>query len=115
MTKRKKLISIGLTALSLFAVGGQAAASDQEKIAYQDEVNSCIAEVADFADYEDAVRVRHTVVRTKRTRLGHVFTIDTSVFAEADGDAIREYASYCVVRGTKKPARFDISEKSAGA
>ena len=115
MTMRTKSWSIGLAAVSIFLIGGQAFASEQGKFAYYTEINSCIAEVGAKANYDDAVRIRHTVVRVKRIRMGHVFTIDTAVFVEADGDAIREYASYCVVRGTKKPVKFDISETSTGA
>ncbi len=115
MTKRKNLISMALIAASIFFTGGQAVASEDDRFAYDTEINSCIAEVGAFANYDDAVRVRHNVVVVKRTRIGYVFTIDTAVFVESGDDAIREYASYCVVRGTQKPVKFDINETSTGA
>ncbi len=115
MIKRNNLMTIGLTAASIFFVGGQAVASEDDRFRYDTEINSCIAEVGEFANYDDAVRVRHNVVVVKRTRIGYVFTIDTAVFVESGDDAIREYASYCVVRGTQKPVKFDINETSSGA
>lgn len=114
MTKRKRLMSIGLTAASLFVLAGQAAASDNDKIAYDSEIKSCVAEVGHHANYDDATRVRHTVIKRKRTRIGYVFTIDTSVFANSDDVAIREYASYCVASGSDQPVKFDINEISEG-
>ena len=115
MIKRNNLIAIGATLASLFFISGQAVASEDDRFAYDTEINSCIAEVGAFANYDDAVRVRHNVVVVKRTRIGYVFTIDTAVFVESGDDAIREYASYCVVRGTQKPVKFDINETSTGA
>ena len=112
MINRPQILTAA-TAITLLAFGGTAAASDNARIRYASEVNSCIAEIGDHANYDDATRVRHTVVVTRRTRIGYVFSIDTSVFIDPDKDAIREYASYCVARGDNKPVRFTIDEISA--
>lgn len=109
MLNRPQLLTAA-TAITLLVFGGNAVASDNAKIRYVSEINSCIAEVGEHANYDDATRVRHIVVVTKRTRIGYVFTIDTSVFIESDKDAIREYASYCVARGESSPVKFKIDE-----
>ncbi len=112
MINRPQILTAA-TAITLLIFGGNAAASDNAKLRYASEVNSCSAEIGAHANYDDATRVRHTVVVTRRTRIGYVFSIDTSVFIDPDKDAIREYASYCVARGDNKPVRFTIDEISA--
>ncbi len=108
------------TAITLLVFGGTAAASDNGELRYASEVKSCVAEVGNHANYHDAIRVRHTVVKVKmrpgigpRLGIGYVFTIDTSVFTDSDEIAARKYASYCVARGDDKPVKFRIREITA--
>ena len=109
MTKRNILMTSGLATLSLFVLGAQAVASDA--IAFNSEIHSCVDAVADHANYSDASRVQHTVVKAERAFLGYALTIDTAVFAASDDDvAIRYYATYCVANGRNKPLKFRISE-----
>ena len=108
MTKRNKLMTSGLAALSLFVLGGQASASDA--IAFNSEIQSCVDAVGVHANYSDASRVQHTVVKAERAFLGYALTIDTAVFAASDDVAIRSYATYCVANGRNKPLKFRISE-----
>ena len=111
MTKRQQILSAA-TAITLFAFGGTATASDIDQIRYADEVNNCIAEIADHANYDDASRVLHTVIIENRSRLGYKFSIDTSVFSDDDQEAIRKYASYCVARGENTVVKFTIDAVS---
>lgn len=108
MTKRKIL---GITA-AWFLLTGSAVASDDGKITFATEVNSCIAEVNDRADYNDATRVRHTVIEVKNTFTGYVLSIDTDVFTKSGEAAVRQYTSYCVAKGDGKPVRFRIERIS---
>ena len=112
MTNRQQLITAAAATI-LLSIGGPAAASDDADIAFESEVNSCIAEINVHVNYTDATRVRHTVIKVKNTFIGYVFTIDTDVFANSDSETIREYASYCVAKGQNKPVKFRIDETSA--
>ena len=111
MTKRPLTIAAA-TAITLFAFGGSATASNLDKVQYASEVRSCIAEIADHADYVDATYVRHDVTNTRRSRRGYVFTIDTFVYTDSKDDAVREYASFCIARGENKLLKFTIDEIS---
>ena len=111
MIKQQQILA-ATAAITLLTIGGPAAASDNGNLAYDSEVKSCVAEVGDHANYNDAIRVRHAVVKIKSTFIGYVFTIDTSVFTDSDEIAVREYASYCVARGNDKPVKFRIAEVS---
>ncbi len=111
MTKQQQILTAA-AAITLLAIGGPAAATDNGKLAFDSEVKSCVAEVGNHANYNDAIRVLHTVVKVKRTRIGYVFTIDTSAFTYSDEIAVREYASYCVARGEETPVKFKIDEVS---
>ena len=112
MISRPQILTAA-TAITLLTIGGPATAFDHDKRAYASEVKSCVAEVGDHANYDDATRVQHIVVKVKRTEIGYVFTIDTSVYTKSDDTAVREYASYCVARGDDKPVKFRIDEISA--
>ena len=112
MINRQQILTTA-AAITLLTIGAPAAASDNGKLAYDSEVNSCVAEVGNHANYNDATRVRHTVVKIENTFIGYVLTIDTDVFANSDEIAIREYASYCIAKGDDKPLKFRIREISA--
>ena len=111
MINRQQLLTTA-AAITLLTIGAPAAASDNDKLAYDSEVKTCIAEVREHTNYKDATRVQHSVVKTMNTFIGYVFTIDTSVFTDSDEIAVREYASYCVARGDDKPVKFRIDEAS---
>jgi len=111
MTKRPLILSAA-TAITLLAFGGTATASDNGT-RQASEIRSCISEIGDHANYEDATRVQHMVIQKRRSRLGYVFTIDTSVYVDIDNEAIRKYASYCVARGENTPVKFSIDEVSS--
>ena len=114
MSKLKLTLSL---ALSMAAVPAFAATttSKYEQAEIDREVASCVAEVANHANYEDAGEVRHEVVVTKRRTIGHKLNIRTSVYSDADDQLIRAYATRCVVYRDNKPVRFRISEIADGA
>ena len=111
MSKRQQILSAA-TAITLFAIAAPATAGDSNDARHLSEIKSCIAEVANNANYADATRVRHTVIEKRRSRRGFVYSIDTSVFTDSDDQATREYVSYCIARGEDTLVKFTIDEVS---
>jgi hypothetical protein len=111
MTKRQDLLTAA-AATALLSIGGTALAAYDDNLAIEREVKSCIAEINDYANYTDATRVRHFVVKIKNSFRGHVLTIDTQVFTNSDEISTRKYASYCVAKGDGKPVKFRIDDIS---
>jgi hypothetical protein len=101
--------------MSILLFAGQAVASNQGGYEFDNEIEACVAEVGEHANYGDAVRVQHKIVKVKRALLGYALTIDTAVYSESDDAAIRAYATYCVANGNNKPLRFRIRESESGA
>ena len=99
---------IGLAAILIFS--GQASAAQQEWSGIDAEIKSCVAQVADHADYNDATRVKHAVVDVKERTVGYKLMIETSLYNDKADGAIREYATSCVVNGNNAPLKFAISE-----
>ena len=104
-----------LSAAALFVLAGPASAAQGDWTEVQDEIESCVAVVADHANYSDADRVRHEVTRIKERTVGYKIVIATSVFPENGETAIREYATSCVVNGNNVPLQFTISETANDA
>ena len=111
MTKRQQLLSTA-AASTLLLIGGSALAADDGKIRFQEEIDACIAEINNNVNFEDATRIRHTIVEVKNTFAGYVLAIDTDVFTKSADVAVREYASYCVAKGGDKPRKFSIDKIS---
>jgi len=115
MNTRKSLATHILSAAALFVLAGQASAEKGNWQEIETEINSCVATIADHANYNDAARVRHDVVSVKERTVGYKLTIETSIYSD-DGDAaMREYATSCVVNGNNVPMSFSISETDFGA
>ena len=74
------------------------------------EIESCIAEVNDRANYDDAKRIKHTVHRIRQSSHGVTLKINTDVFTTSSDTAVRKYTSSCVAKGDRKPFKFKISE-----
>ncbi|MEM7433397.1 MAG: hypothetical protein AAF351_15850 [Pseudomonadota bacterium] len=100
--------------ISMFAIAGfaltaaQAHAADA-RVALNDEIESCVAEVGAHADYADADRVRHTVVDITERTVGYKLEIETAVYGSGE-IAVREYATSCVVNGGFAPMQFSINQ-----
>ncbi len=112
MNNLQLITILALTATPAIAAAGT---SKYEQAEIDMEIASCVAEVADHANYEGATQVRHEVVVTKRRTIGHKLNIRTSVYSEGDNELIRAYATRCVVYRDNKPVRFRISELGEGA
>ena len=104
-----------LSAEALLILAGQASAAKGNWQEIETEINSCVSAIADQANYDDATRVRHTVVAVKERTIGYKLTIETSIYSDTDDAAIREYATSCVVNGNNAPMKFSISESDVGA
>jgi len=115
MNTRKTLATQILSAATLFILAGQASAAQGSWQEIESEINSCVAEIADHANYNDATYVRHTVVDVKERTVGYKLTIETSIYNVKGDAAIREYATSCVVNGKNTPMIFSISETDIGA
>ena len=115
MNYRKSLATSILSAAALFLIAGQASAAKGSWQEIESEIDSCVAVIADHANYNDAARVRHDVVGVKERTVGYKLTIETSIYSD-DGDAaIRAYATSCVVNGNNVPMKFSINEIDLGA
>ena len=112
MNKLKLTLAL---ALSISAAPALAATSKYEQAEIDQEIASCIAELANHANYENATEVRHEIEISKRRTIGHKLDIRTSVYSDSDDEVIRAYASRCVVYRDNKPVRFRISELGGGA
>ena len=109
MINRKKILTSSLAAFGLIAISAPTLAGFYE-FASNKDVDLCVAEIQAHADYTDAALVRHEVESSKRRAVGYSLKIDTTVYAEGDDEAIREYRSVCVVTGGTKPFKFSIKE-----
>jgi len=103
---------ISLTLIGLYVVSMPAGAATVAESGVEDEVNACVAEVRERMDYNEVTRIRHDVVAIERRTGGYTLKISTSLYGEAEGEAIRAYATTCVVNGNNKPMKFTFSETS---
>ena len=110
MTIRNVPLAVALffSASSVLAAAPGGTVYEQAQL--NEEIQSCIAEVATHANYDNASQVRHEIVVTERRSIGHKLDIQTSVFSDAGDEAIRSYASRCIVYRDNKPVRFRIKE-----
>ena len=99
-----------LSSAALIVLAGQASAAQEIWSGIDTEISTCVALVAEHANYSDAIKVRHAVVGVKERTVGYKLTIETSVYDDASNVAIREYATSCVVNGSNVPMQFSISE-----
>lgn len=98
-----------LAVATLLVAGlSNAAHADRGKLAYADEIDSCVAAVSERIDLTQANRVRHIVTQSGRNGLGYALTIETSVYSD---DAQRRYQAYCVASGKSEPVKFRIDEQ----
>ena len=115
MNTRKSTATHILSAAALFILAGLASAAEGNWQEIEAEINSCVSEIAEQANYDDATHVRHDVVGVKERTVGYKLTIETSIYSDTGDAAIREYATSCVVNGDNAPMKFSISESDVGA
>lgn len=104
----KSIVSLALVGLLFAATTARAATVAESGVA--SEVNSCVAEVRERLDYTDATRVRHDVTAIERRTVGYTLKISTSLYGADESDAIRAYATTCIVSGDNPPRKFEIDE-----
>jgi hypothetical protein len=114
MIIRNTAIALAASIIAIPAFAEDFAANKYQQAELDQGIRSCIDELGQYADYSDASQVRHEVVVTKRRSLGHQLDIQTSVYSD-DDNAIRAYATRCIVYRANKPFRFDVSETDTGA
>lgn len=107
MLNHKTVIS--LTLVGLLAANVAFALPGFSSDAPQSSIDSCIAEIANSADYVDASSVTHEVVTQNRRVSGHRMSIHTIVYGDNDA-VIREYASRCAINGEDEIKLFRIRQ-----
>ena len=111
MFNQNKVI-ISLTLIGLYMLAAPAGAATVAESGVADEVNSCVAEVRERIEVSDATGVRNDIVAIERRTVGYTLKISTSIYGQKEGEAIRAYATTCVVNGNNKPMQFAFSESS---
>ena len=107
MKNRKLIAALAFAGLTISA-GAQAAGF--YAIASDRQIQQCVTEIGNQADYSGAARVEHNVLSEERRTVGYILTIDTTIYSETEGDVIREYATKCVVAAGEEPLRFTIRQ-----
>lgn len=106
---KARTAGLKIAAATLLVTGLSAtAAADRGELAFEKEVDSCVAAVSRHIDLTDANRVRHVVTQSDRSGIGYALTIETSVYS---ADTERQYEAYCVASGTGEPVKFRIDER----
>ncbi len=100
---------IALILAGLLAANVAAAAPGDPEAAPQSSVATCVAAVAENADYADASIVKHNVETEERRVSGHKMNIRTIVLDEGE-TVIREYASFCAIDDDDEIRRFRIRQ-----
>ena len=109
----KLTLTLVLSLISAPALAATAA-SKYEQAEIDQGIASCIAELANVANYQGAAEVKHEIEITKRRTIGHKLNIRTSLFSDSGDELIRAYATRCVVYRDNKPVRFRTSEIDTG-
>lgn len=95
---------------ALLLAGLPSDGAEARQAAYEPEVDACIAAVNGHLDLAGAERVRHVVSLLRRTGIGRVLTIETSVVTPT---RTRTYSAYCVAASDAPPVKFRISETTS--
>lgn len=107
---KAKSANLKLAVATLLITGlSTAAHADRGKLAYADEIETCVAAVSERIDLTSANRVRHIVTQSDRNGLGYALTIETSVYADG---AEKHYEAYCVASGKSQPTKFRFDEQN---
>jgi len=109
MMNRRTAVSLAL--VGLFAANIAFAVPGFTTEAPQSSVDTCVAQVADSANYDAAATVVHDVETSDRRISGHKMRIRTSILAEDGETVIREYFTSCAINGQDEIQRFKIRQK----
>ena len=111
----KHVVTTTLAAVGLFISSSALAMPGFTKDVPKSTIDICVAQIAEQANYENAVRVRHDVETRPRRFSGHILKIDTTVYGADGEEVIREYATTCAVTDRQETKLFKIREKGTGA
>lgn len=110
MRRNNTSAMISLAVLGLLFAAASTANPWFPETAPRSSVDLCVTEIAGYADYTDATRVRHDIESRERRSVGHILRINTRVYGGEDGTLVREYATECTVGKGAAPVRFLIHE-----
>lgn len=103
--KKTHLIAAAVGASILALSQGAGAAEPVTR--YNDAIESCLAQLSDRLNLDDATRVRHLVNLRQTTGIGKVMEIDTAVYLPG---RVRSYSTYCVADGSNVPVKFRFED-----
>ena len=105
---------IPICALAALSVVSDARANENRDQRIEDEqLQACVSEIRQHANYDDASRVVHRVSTLDQRNFWEMdIRITTSVYGVDEGDAVREYAVSCITVTTGDVLRFRIDSVS---
>lgn len=106
---RKTLISLSL--MTLFAANIALAEPGLDPEAPQSSIETCVAEVANNADFSDASAVTHNVDSKPRSVSGYKVHIKTTVYGDDAGTVLRRYVSSCAITRQDEIRYFATRQK----
>ena len=103
------VIFLGVPAMFGLALTCDASAAPlHEDRRTSDQIEACVAEIGEHADYSDAARVVHVVSKLRQRNYEELeIKVDTSVFV--GGDRVETYVASCVTETRGDLVRFRIS------
>lgn len=105
-----KQVAATIAVLGLVISAGAQADPLFPKNAPQSTVDLCVQQIGEYANYDDARRVRHKIESEELRSIGHKLRIDTRIYGDAEDQVIREYATTCAVGNSQRPLTFRIRE-----
>lgn len=112
ITRPKSIMS--LITLSLFGLAfacDASIASDRERRAAAEDIQTCVSEINRNADYSGASKVVHWVVDLNQMNVAELeVRIDTTIYERDDGEILKELSSTCVTGALGSLVRFRMKE-----
>ena len=105
-----KQVAATIAVLGLVISAGAQADPLFPKNAPQSTVDFCVQQISEYANYDDARRVRHEIESEELRSIGHKLRIDTRIYGDAEDQVIREYATTCAVGNSERTLTFRIRE-----
>ena len=106
---RKTALSLSL--ITMFVANVALAQPGLEFEAPQSSIETCVAEVANNADFSDADTVLHDVDSKPRSVSGYKVHIKTTVYGDDAGTVLRKYVSSCAITRQDEIRYFATRQK----
>ena len=113
-TRSKPVFTLAVMALfgSVFA-GDMAVASSNAEHRVDRQIQACVDEIREHADYASASRIVHSVSRlNQRNAVELEIKVETVVYATDADAAVREYRVSCVTASLGDVVRFRINQST---